>query len=132
MFQIKICGVTTSEDACAAADAGADALGFNFYPRSRRHLGLEQATAIAAALPTKLARVGLFVNAPTSQITAVSDALRLDVLQLHGDETPEDVARLGKRNVMRAFRCRRGDLPAILQFLRGMRTSPLPSRGRAG
>jgi len=104
MTVIKICGVTTVEDALAAARAGADMIGLNFYEPSPRAVSREQARRItqalrnAARLPYPLL-VGLFVNAATGAIQSIVDELRLDLAQLSGDESPEDVAALGGRGL---------------------------------
>ncbi len=85
----KICGITRIEDALAAAEAGADAIGLVFYPASPRAVGVQQARAIIAALPPFVTTVGLFVNASRCEISETLDAVPLDVLQFHGDESPE-------------------------------------------
>ncbi|MFB3830211.1 MAG: N-(5'-phosphoribosyl)anthranilate isomerase [Bryobacteraceae bacterium] len=84
---VKICGITNREDALAAAESGASALGFNFYPRSPRYLDLARAAAIIAGLPAGLWKVGVFVNEPRAG--EIARQIGLDVVQLHGDETPE-------------------------------------------
>ena len=104
MFQIKICGITSVDDALATARAGADAIGLNFYPRSLRHVSLDTARQIVAALPKEIVKVGLFVTAPPSDACRTYDDLHLDLIQLHGDEPLEYIAQLGNRPVMRAFR----------------------------
>lgn len=85
----KICGITRVEDALAAAEAGADAIGLVFYARSPRAVTVEQARTIVAALPPFVTTVGLFVNASRCEINETLDAVALDMLQFHGDETPE-------------------------------------------
>ena len=97
MFQIKICGITNRDDAIVAAEAGADAIGLNFYPRSRRHISLDTAREIIDALPQTVVKVGLFVNASAAKVCQVYDDLQLDLIQLHGDEPPEYLAQLGGR-----------------------------------
>lgn len=86
----KICGITRVEDALAAAEAGADAIGLVFYAKSPRAVNVQQARAIIAALPPFITTVGLFVNASRCEINETLDAVPLDVLQFHGDETPAD------------------------------------------
>ena len=103
MFIVKICGITRPEDARAAAEAGADAIGLNFYSRSPRAIDHDCARAIIAALPAGVIKVGLFVNAPPAEICRTCDALDLDLIQLHGDEPPELLAALGGRPAMKAF-----------------------------
>lgn len=104
MFHIKICGITTPNDARLAATAGADAVGLNFFPPSSRYISAEMAEEIIAALPKGVVRVGLFVNAAADRICRLFDTLPLDLIQLHGDEPPEFLTQLGHRPTMRAFR----------------------------
>lgn len=114
MFQVKICGITTPEDALAAVDAGADAIGLNFYPRSKRYVELAAAKEIANAIPAGVARVGVFVNASAKEIAGAVDALALDAVQLHGDESPEFVAKLpAEWFVVRAYRLDGGGVEKI-------------------
>jgi len=94
---IKICGLTTPEDARAAAQAGADAIGLVFWPRSPRAVTVAAARRIAAALPAFVLRVGVFVNAPREELLRVADEVGLDILQLHGQEPPEALAGLTRR-----------------------------------
>jgi phosphoribosylanthranilate isomerase len=117
-FQVKICGITNVDDAKAAADAGADALGLNFYPKSPRFIDFNAATRIIAAIPTNVVKVGLFVNESAGAVAAAFDALGLDLIQLHGDEPPDYLAQLGDRPVMKAFRLTAAGLPPIETFLR--------------
>lgn len=121
MFRIKICGITNEEDARAAAVAGADAVGLNFYDQSPRYLAEQNAEAIIAALPAAVVKAGLFVNAPAEAVIARFDKLGLDLIQLHGDESPEYLAALGGRPVMRAFRLGPEGLAPILDFLEASR-----------
>lgn len=86
----KICGITRVEDALVAAEAGADAIGLVFYPKSPRAVSIAQARAIISALPPFITTVGLFVNASRCELFETLDAVPLDVLQFHGDETPAD------------------------------------------
>ena len=91
--RVKICGITRIEDAVAAAQAGADAIGLVFDPKSLRHVGPDQAQAIARALPPFVTVVGLFVNAAPDTIETVLSRVPLDLLQFHGDETPQQCRR---------------------------------------
>ncbi len=121
MFRIKICGVTTLADAQLVADAGADAIGFNFYTGSKRRVAPAVAAEIAAELPKSVSRVGVFVNASCSQILDVADQVDLDFIQLHGDEPPAFLdqlreCELGQRELVRAFRCRDG-LSSVQAYL---------------
>jgi phosphoribosylanthranilate isomerase len=117
MFAIKICGVTSVDDARAVAAAGADAIGLNFYAGSPRFLPLERAQHVAANIPANVLRVGLFVDAPAETICGAYDALGLDLIQLHGDEPPEFLAELGDRPVMRAFRVGAEGLRPVADYL---------------
>jgi phosphoribosylanthranilate isomerase len=85
---LKICGITNQADATAAIQSGATAVGFNFYPRSPRYIAPAQAAAIAS--PAGVRRVGVFVNENRDRVQEIARAARLDVAQLHGDETPAD------------------------------------------
>jgi phosphoribosylanthranilate isomerase len=93
LTRIKICGLTRPEDVDAAVDAGADALGFVFYPKSPRYVCPQTAAALIRRLPTFVSSVGLFVNAPETEIAAVLRQVPLSLLQFHGDEGEEECAR---------------------------------------
>lgn len=95
--RIKICGITTAETLEATIAARADFVGFNFYPPSPRYLAPREAPALAARAAGRILRVGLFVDAADEPIAEAVAAARLDVLQLHGEETPERAARLRER-----------------------------------
>ncbi len=84
----KICGITRVDDALTAAKAGADAIGLVFYAKSPRAVDVRQAREIVTALPPFVTTVGLFVNASRCEINEILDAVPLDMLQFHGDETP--------------------------------------------
>jgi phosphoribosylanthranilate isomerase len=105
MVRVKICGITNSVDALAAIDAGANLLGFNFYEKSPRHVTEAEAAKIRARLPKKIEAVGIFVNASPADVTALRKSLKLDAVQLHGDETPDSVAQIARLiPVIKAFR----------------------------
>ena len=93
MVKIKICGFTNAENAQQAALAGIDAIGLNFYAKSPRHIDIDSAREIVAALPPFVNKVGLFVNANPSLIDEVLCEVALDTLQFHGDESPSDCAQ---------------------------------------
>ncbi len=104
-LRIKICGITREEDAWAAVDAGADALGFVFVPGTPRFIKPERAASITRHLPPFVSCVGLFVNADPALIRAAVTEARLDTVQLHGDESPEVGLLLrGQVRVIQAFR----------------------------
>ncbi|TWT95311.1 N-(5'-phosphoribosyl)anthranilate isomerase [Botrimarina colliarenosi] len=94
MFTVKVCGVTRAVDAQVAVDAGADAIGLNFYPASPRYVTPEVASNIVAALTGHPLVVGVFVNATAAQIAQVVAQVPLGAIQLHGDEPPELVAEM--------------------------------------
>lgn len=104
----KICGITRIEDALAAAEAGADAIGLVFYPKSPRAVTVLQARAIIAALPPFITTVGLFVNASRCELNETLDAVALDMLQFHGDETPDECDGY-HRPYIKALRVKAGD-----------------------
>ena len=86
--KIKICGITNAEDAVKAVELGADLLGFNFYPKSKRFIDPKDAGKIIRKLPAFVDTVGLFVNADADEIRKISKELMLNWVQLHGDESP--------------------------------------------
>ena len=103
MIKVKICGITTSADARVAVEAGADMIGLNFYPPSPRYVTPEQAQAIVACLPADVPAVGVFVNASAETVTHVAQASGLQIVQLHGDESPAMCQQLPWR-VVKTFR----------------------------
>ena len=105
MTLVKICGITNPGDARVAADAGADAVGF-IFAESPRRVGVEEARAISIALPEIVIRVGVFVDEEPVEILRISREVGLDLVQLHGDETPETVTALREAGVkvMKALR----------------------------
>ena len=105
--RVKICGITRLEDMRAACDAGADALGFVFYARSPRHLAIEQAGALVAAAHPFVTSVGLFVNAEPAFVRQVLQEIPLDLLQFHGNESPDECRGFG-RPYLKAVRVRPG------------------------
>jgi phosphoribosylanthranilate isomerase len=106
--RIKICGITRIEDALAAVAAGADAIGLVFYAKSPRAVTPAQAKAIVAALPPFVTSVGLFVDMPRAELKQLLAEVPLDLLQFHGDESPEDCAGHG-RPFIKALRVKPGD-----------------------
>ena len=117
----KICGITRIEDALAAAEAGADAIGFVFYAKSPRAVDVRQARAIIAELPPFVTTVGPFVNASRCELNEILEVVALDLLQFHGDETPQDCEGY-HRPWIKALRVRPGDdLEAACQLYAGAR-----------
>jgi phosphoribosylanthranilate isomerase len=105
--RIKICGITRLEDVRACVQAGADALGFVFYPPSPRYVTAAQAGALIAALPPFVTPVALFVNASVEEVAEVARQAPFALLQFHGDETPAQCAAIAEavqRPFMRVFR----------------------------
>ncbi|ANC02511.1 phosphoribosylanthranilate isomerase [Pseudomonas putida] len=117
----KICGITRIEDALAAVEAGADAIGFVFYAKSPRAVDVRQARAIIEQLPPFVTTVGLFVNASRCELNEILEVVPLDLLQFHGDETPADCEGY-HRPWIKALRVRPGDdLEAACQQYSGAR-----------
>ena len=106
MIRVKVCGITTLEDALVAAAGGADALGFNFWPESLRYLEPARAAEIVALLPPFITPVGVFVNEAPRRIQRIAKTARVRAVQLHGDEEPADVDALAAKGhrVVKAFR----------------------------
>ena len=107
MTKVKICGITSLDDARHAIECGADALGFNFYDKSPRYISSDGAKRIIGQLPDTIEIVGVFVNENIHRIIELADAVKLNTVQLHGDETPEFtsvVAVKTGRSVIKAFR----------------------------
>ena len=117
MLKIKVCGLTRPSDAVLAARLGADFAGMIFFRRSPRFVTIGQARKIVKALPPVVNRVGVFVNEDVERILTLAARLRLDWVQLHGDEPARDIVRLQKNNlkVIKAFRIsERGDYRPVL------------------
>jgi len=95
MFRIKICGLTTAADAVHAVSCGADALGLNFFRGSRRYVPEQDAREIVEAVGSRAGVVGVFVNEDPGAIAALCARLGIERVQLHGDEPPEEAARIG-------------------------------------
>lgn len=123
MTKIKICGIKTVDDALAAMDAGADLIGFNFYPRSPRYIDPGQCRDIMAVMRkySHIGYVGVFVNASAEEVRATLGTAALTLAQLHGDETSQMVRSLDGK-AFKAFRgvpqsldgFARNDAPALL------------------
>ncbi|MBI3327202.1 MAG: phosphoribosylanthranilate isomerase [Nitrospinae bacterium] len=113
MVSIKICGITNVEDAQLAVEAGADALGFVFYPPSPRYVTPERVRSIIHILPPFVTAVGLFVDEPAEAINAVAESCGLDRVQLHGRESP-DLCTAVSRRVIKAFRIKNAESLANL------------------
>jgi len=103
MVKVKICGITNLDDALMAVEAGADALGFVFFRGSSRYISSAQAADIIRCLPPFVQTVGLFVNGELATVNSIADQCGLDVVQLHGEESP-DYCTAVKRRIIKAFR----------------------------
>jgi phosphoribosylanthranilate isomerase len=114
-MMVKICGITNEADAQAAAEAGAHALGFNFYAKSPRFVTPEQAGTISRRLPGAVWRVGVFVNEAPARIEAIAAEAGLDIAQLHGDESAADLP-VGVR-IWKAYRVSESWTPDTLRAL---------------
>ena len=115
MVKVKICGITNLTDARRAVDAGADFLGFNFYPPSPRYIPPARARSIIRRLPDHITVVGVFVNAPKEKILSIARSVGLDSLQLHGEESPELITRLNRSYpIIKAVRVQKSFRPVQL------------------
>lgn len=118
--RVKICGITRSEDLAAAVAAGADAVGFVFYPPSPRYVSADQAIVLASSVPPFVTRVGLFVNAEPVFVQEMLARVPLDLLQFHGDEDVHYCEQFG-RAYLKAARMRPG--VDLLEFARAFPTA---------
>jgi phosphoribosylanthranilate isomerase len=108
MMRVKVCGITTVEDAELAASLGAAAIGIVFWPDSPRAIDVPHARHIVCALPPFLTRVGVFVNQPMKDVMTIAEDVGLDAIQLHGDEDPEPYARECRRSIIKAIAVKNG------------------------
>ncbi|MFQ5927080.1 MAG: phosphoribosylanthranilate isomerase [Terriglobia bacterium] len=115
MVRVKVCGITNRGDALAAIEAGADALGFNFYLGSPRYIEPEEAERIVAELPPFVTPVGVFVNESRQVMKSLAARCDLRTVQLHGDELPAAVAALAPLAVIKAFAVGRRWRPQLLK-----------------
>jgi phosphoribosylanthranilate isomerase len=104
MTYVKICGITSLADALAAVEAGADALGFNFYPPSPRYISPPDAREIIDQLPASILKVGVFVNEDVRSVARIVAEARLSAVQLHGDESPKYCSELAGNYIIKVFR----------------------------
>jgi phosphoribosylanthranilate isomerase len=117
MVKVKICGITNLEDALAAADSGCDAVGFIFYKKSARYVSAWKVAQIVGRLPRELVKVGVFVNGKENEIRSVAKICKLDMLQFHGEESPEFCDRFKDYRLIKVFRIRRKrDLKNISRY----------------
>ena len=140
MTRVKICGVTLLDDAARVAAAGADFIGLNFWPQSKRHVTLDRAPMLAAAARASgtIQTVGVFVDATIQDILAAHAAVDLDIIQLHGYEGPELVAAVvnaTKRPVWKAISVRTAEDTERLEIWPAdaiLLDAPTPGRGGSG
>lgn len=120
-FLIKICGVTRPEDAACAAKLGAGAIGINFWPGSKRFVDDSRAKEIVAAIPPDVLKVGVFVNAHPLVVTETVAELKLDRIQLHGDERAASWTNLARAQLIRAVRVQdRTSLEEVSEWQAGL------------
>ncbi|HLB02242.1 MAG TPA: phosphoribosylanthranilate isomerase [Nitrospiria bacterium] len=116
MIRVKICGITNLEDALAAAEFGADAVGFVLYPNSPRYIKPAQAKLIIDQLPPYVTPVGVFADQPAEEIWRMMEECGFDLVQLQGDESPEFCQRFGSR-VVKAIRVKdHGSLKQMAEY----------------
>lgn len=118
MVKVKVCGITNPEDARVAAETGADAVGL-LFAESPRRVDLERAREVSSTLPDGVLRVGVFVNERPEEVLRIAGEVGLDYAQLHGDESPEDVAAVRRKGlaVIKALRVRdEGSLAALEDY----------------
>jgi phosphoribosylanthranilate isomerase len=117
MIPVKICGITNMEDASCAAESGAAAVGFIFYPPSLRYIHPDKARAIIDKLPGDLVKVGVFVNETAEEVKRIYDYCGLDMLQLHGDEAPDYCRSFPAHRVIKALELKnKEDLKTAANF----------------
>lgn len=136
MVRVKVCGITNLEDALVAALAGADALGFNFWPRSPRYIAPRAAADIIAQLPPLVTSVAVVVDEPPAQVARLARKSGVRAVQLHGQESPQDVAALAADGfaVLKAVRVGRDFRPQQLRSYVGVDAFLLDTevKGRRG
>ena len=117
MVKIKVCGITNLEDAVKSISAGCDALGFVFYKKSPRYIEPEKAREIIKHLPPHIVKMGVFANARENNVKRIAKLCGLDVLQFHGNESPEFCSRFKDCRIIKAFRVKsKLDLRDILKY----------------
>lgn len=127
---IKICGVTTRDDASMIVEAGADAIGLNFFSQSKRYVAPQRAQSLRAGIGDALNVVGVFVNSPIEEVVDIASTVKLDTVQFHGDETPAQIAEFHQRcpatNIVRAFRIGTAGLLQMKQALAELEAAAVP------
>ena len=119
-IRVKICGLTRPQDVTAVAAAGGAYIGLNFFPKSPRHVAPETARALSLSVPVGMARVALTVDASEAELDHIVETVPLDMLQLHGHESPEQVARVRERYGLPVIKAvgvaGEEDLPALAEY----------------
>ncbi len=117
MIKVKICGITNIQDAKASVAAGCDALGFVFYKKSSRYIVPKKAKKIIDKLPKRIFKIGVFVNGTEKSVKDIAKSCNLDILQFHGDESPEFCRKFPKYRIIKAFRVKDSiDLENVLRY----------------
>jgi len=117
VVRVKICGITNREDAIASAVLGADALGFIFYPASPRYIAPKKLKRITALIPEKIIKIGVFVNAKEKLIKNIARTCKLNMLQFHGNESPQFCQRFKGFKIIKSFRIKdKLDLAEIAKY----------------
>jgi phosphoribosylanthranilate isomerase len=118
VVRVKICGLTRVDDAVACARLGAEWIGLNFHPGSRRYVAPAVAAAIVAALPGSAQAVGVFVDRTPSEVATIANSLGISIVQLHGNEPAEDLVELRSFQIIRAFRLNQpSDWSPVTEYL---------------
>ncbi len=121
--EIKVCGLTRPDEAKACADLGADAIGLVFHPPSPRHVSVEQAAAVREALPPSVSAAGVFADYPLEELLETVNQVGLDVIQLHGAESPEYVSLLGRQTPCKIIKALFAEKPPGMQLAPTYRVS---------
>ncbi|MDD5595039.1 MAG: phosphoribosylanthranilate isomerase [Candidatus Omnitrophica bacterium] len=117
MVKVKICGITNLEDARVSVAAGCDALGFLFYKKSPRYISVQKAKEIIKDIPKNIIKIGVFVNATEKSIKQVAKECGLDILQFHGNESPEFCKKFKHYKIIKVFRIKnKSSLKDVLKY----------------
>jgi phosphoribosylanthranilate isomerase len=117
MVRVKICGITNLGDALASVKAGCDAIGFVFYKKSARYITPRQAGKIIRQSPARVIKIGIFVNAPEKTVKKIARICKLDILQFHGNESPQFCDRFKGYKIIKAFRIKdKIDLTRVIKY----------------
>lgn len=129
MFRVKICGVRSADEALQAIEFGADAIGLNFFPKSRCFISFDMAANIASSVGTRAIRVGLFVGATTETVRDANQQVGLDLNQLHGDEPVDFLSELRDLPLLKVFRFSDETASLIEPYLEECDQLGIPLRG---